>query len=169
MRRLRARSRSLLLLAIVIGLIGCKEERDFGERVKTYPVTGSITVDGQPVGGLKVMAHSTTPKVKTKPKADDTAAPSVYVPSGLSAFTDKEGHFEISTYVKGDGIPAGEYTLTFLWGQYNLGGRYGGPDKLKGKYKDPKKSEVKFTVDPTKPTDLGTIALTVGSDDAKKK
>jgi len=164
------RSRSLLLVAVVIGLLGCEKERDFGARVKTYPVVGKVTVDGQPAANLQVVAHSTAPPKKAETNPDGTPKTKIYVPAMLSAFTDKDGHFEISTYKKGDGIPAGEYTLTFLWGQYNLmSAKYGGPDKLKGKYKDPKKSEIKFTTDPTKPTDLGTINLTIGSDDAKKK
>jgi len=155
MLRLCIRSRLLLLAAVVIGLIGCEEKRDFGPRVKTYSVIGAVTVDGQPIKTLLVVANPVE-----KPA----------VPTKISAFTVEDGRFELSTYEQGDGIPAGEYTLTFLWGQYNLmSGQYGGPDRLKGMYKDPKKSEVKFTVDPTKPTDLGTIALTTGGGDGKKK
>ena len=76
------------------------------------------------------------------------------------AFTDEEGKFEISTYESSDGVPAGEYALTFMWGKWNMSGSYGGPDKLNDRYTDPKTSEVKVTVKDGEPTDLGTIELT---------
>lgn len=38
--------------------------------------------------------------------------------------------------------------------------QYGGPDKLKDKYSDPKKSECKVTVEKGKPADMGQIDLT---------
>jgi len=37
---------------------------------------------------------------------------------------------------------------------------YGGPDKLNKRYTNPEKSEIKFTVEPGKPVDLGVIELT---------
>jgi hypothetical protein len=37
---------------------------------------------------------------------------------------------------------------------------YSGPDKLNDRYSDPEKSEIKVTVMPGEPTDLGEIKLT---------
>ncbi len=53
------------------------------------------------------------------------------MPTVSSAFTGPDGEFSISTYESGDGVPAGDYVLTFMWGQKEaFSGRYGGPDKL---------------------------------------
>ena len=68
---------------------------------------------------------------------------------------------EIATYEASDGVPEGEYVLTFMWGKINLiSGGYGGPDKLNGRYTDPETSEVKVTVKAGEATELGTIELT---------
>ena len=104
-------------------------------------------VDGQPANFLAV-------------KANATAGVDQKAPTYSSAFTDAEGKFTLSTYETGDGIPAGQYTLTFNWGEMNmLTMAYGGVDKLKGKYSDPAKSEFKVDVGPDKPLDLGTFDL----------
>ncbi|TXT37809.1 MAG: Uncharacterized protein FD138_560, partial [Planctomycetota bacterium] len=55
----------------------------------------------------------------------------------------------------------GDYALTFLWGEFNVISRsYGGPDKLKDRYKSPQESKVKFTAKKGTPLDLGKIELT---------
>ncbi|WP_298862867.1 hypothetical protein [uncultured Gimesia sp.] len=116
---------------------------------QTFPVTGKITIDGtEPGSPVKVSCHN---------KGEiDTEHPTI---SGCQ--TADDGTFEISTYTSGDGMPEGEYVLTFLWGKYNAISRsYGGSDKLKKRYRDPKKSEISFIVEEGKPTDLGTIELT---------
>jgi hypothetical protein len=79
----------------------------------------------------------------------------------VAAYTDAQGKFELSSYVKGDGVPEGDYVLTFLWGELNLvSTNYGGPDKLMERYKSPEESKVKFTAKQGTPLDLGTIELT---------
>ncbi|HID74375.1 MAG TPA: hypothetical protein EYP56_00055 [Planctomycetaceae bacterium] len=126
-------------------LCGCGEEGK--PRKKTYPVTGEVYVDGKPASQLAVRCVSVQGIDKENPTTS-------------SAFTDENGKFEISTYETADGVPEGEYILTFEWGQWNLvSGQYGGPDKLKGRYKDPKKSTVRFKVEGGKPVDLGRIEL----------
>ena len=53
--------------------------------------------------------------------------------TSIAALTDQDRVFSVNTYESGDGAPEGDYTVTFMWGQYNLAcGSYGGPDKLKG-------------------------------------
>ncbi len=113
---------------------------------ETHPAKGEVYVDGQPAEFLRVMCTNVNGIDKENPTVS-------------SATTDKDGKFEISTYEKGDGLPEGEYVLTFMWGQLDRISGYGGPDKLKQKYLDPKKSEHKFTVVKGKPTDLGRIEL----------
>jgi hypothetical protein len=75
--------------------------------------------------------------------------------------TKPDGSFEIATYESGDGVPEGDYVLTFSWQAFNLlSNSYSGPDKLKQRYSDSKASEVRLTVKAGEPTDLGEIKLT---------
>ncbi len=136
----------VLMVCLVCGACGEKDTRK-----PTFPVAGTITVDGKPAEGLKITA--------TDVKGVDSEAPTI-----SAAVTDATGHFELNTYEKGDGVPEGEYTLTFEWGKLDpMSHSYTG-DSLKGKYTDPKKSEVKFKAGPDElkdkdKIDLGTIAL----------
>lgn len=133
-------------LLCVLCLSACKEESS--NRKATYPLTGQVYVDGvAPDSAIAVKCLHVKGIVKSNPTVS-------------SAFTEEDGKFAISTYEKGDGIPPGDYILTFYWGKRNvISTSYGGPDKLKGRYKDPKKSEFKVTVVEGEPTDLGRIDL----------
>lgn len=132
----------------LLNLSACSNQEE-PYRKATYPLKGQVFVDGKvPDSPIAVKCFH----MKGMDKVNPTVS---------SAFTDKDGTFAISTYEKGDGIPPGEYTLTFYWGKRNVvAASYGGPDKLKGKYRDPKKSEFKVTVTEGQPTDLGRIDLT---------
>lgn len=139
-----------LLWGLVV-LPACDSEPRGGPRVPTYPIVGQVTVDGAPAGNLLVVCHST----------DGESA----VPISISAYTDAEGHFSISTYEGGDGAPVGTYALTFMWGQINLmSGRYGPPDKLHGRYADPETSEFTVSVVEGAEIDLGVIELATTGD-----
>jgi hypothetical protein len=139
-----------LVLAIamggICGVVACNRQQG-PPRQPTYPLSGIVHVDGQPAKEVRVAVHP----------AGATDAES-YV---AVAFTDETGKFVFSTYEAKDGVPAGEYVVTFLWGQVNpFSMQYGPPDKLNGKYADPAKSEFKVTVTAGKPTDMGVIQLT---------
>ena len=120
-------------------------------RKPTCPVGGYVTVDGAPPDGpLQITCHNLN--------GLDPAHPTI-----SASATGDGGKFELSTYESGDGVPPGEYALTFEYRTLNLVNMsYGGPDKLQGRYRDPQKSEVKFTVPEgsQQRIDLGTIALT---------
>jgi hypothetical protein len=131
---------------LVVGLV-CGACSKAPERKATYPVTGMIKVDGQIVPQLAVRCHDT----KGIDKADPTVS---------AAYTDAEGKFQISTFKSGDGVPVGDYALTFAWGEINLISMQYSGDKFNGKYSDPATSPHKFTVKEGVPTDLGTIELT---------
>lgn len=143
-----SRSIAVLFVAIAqLGLVSCAPKK-LGDRKETIPVTGIISVDGKPVEGLRVICK-------------DVAGIDPVRPSVSQCFTDKDGKFAISTYEAGDGVPPGDYQLTYLWGQFNMNMQYGGPDKLNDRYSDPSKSAQKFPVAPgSKPIDLGKIDLT---------
>ena len=137
-----------VVLLVVLCLLLCSCSGGDANRKETFPVTGEVHVDGSPAAQLAVKCHSTT--------GLDAANPTV-----SAAFTDESGKFEISTYEKADGVPAGDYVLTFMWGQWNaISMTYGGPDKLNGRYEDPEASQFKVTVKDGEPTDLGKIELT---------
>jgi hypothetical protein len=141
------RTRLAFLFLSLMFLFGACGGRDPNWK-ETHPVTGEVYVDGAPAAMLLV-------------NCTDLAGIDTEQPTLSKAYTDDAGKFEISTYETGDGMPEGEYVLTFMWGKFDAISRgYSGPDKLKDKYLDPKKSEHKFTVEKGKPTDLGRIELT---------
>jgi hypothetical protein len=140
-------TRFSMIFAALLLIAGCGEAPN---RKATFPVKGKITVDGQ--------APGTAIRVECVPVAGlDTKDPTV---SGTEC--DPEGNFEISTYQQGDGVPPGDYVLTFTWQEFNMMQRqYTGKDKLNGRYSDPKSPTAqKVSVKEGTPTDLGVIALT---------
>ena len=125
-------------------LLGCKENNN---RKPTFPVTGTVHVDGMPVEGIRV-------------EIQDVKGLDPKQPTYSSAFTDAAGKFALSTYENGDGVPEGEYALTYMWGKLNvMSMAYGGPDKLNNKYSDAKNTPFKIKVEAGKPTDLGVVDL----------
>jgi hypothetical protein len=76
------------------------------------------------------------------------------------AYTEGDGKFSFTTYELGDGVPVGDYTVLIYWGEMNMVSKqYGGPDKLKNKYRDPTKSPIKLKVEAGKPVDMGRVEL----------
>ena len=134
-----------LVVAATLCLLLCSCGGDEGFRKETFPVSGEVHVDGQPAAQLAVVCH-------------DVKGLDAEHPTGSSGLTDDNGKFEIGTYEGGDGVPEGEYVLTFTWKKRDI--LQGNPDKLKDRYSDPTKSEQRFTVEAGKPTELGRIELT---------
>jgi hypothetical protein len=145
--------RTTILCLTVACLTACQRQ-DGHYRKPTSPVTGQIHVDGEPPGSpLQVACHDLNGMDKEHPSVS-------------AAITDNNGTFRVSTYETGDGIPPGEYVLTFSWQEFNLMSMsYGGPDKLNKRYQDPKQSAVRFTVVEGQPLNLGRIELTTESSD----
>ncbi|MSR31532.1 MAG: carboxypeptidase regulatory-like domain-containing protein [Gemmataceae bacterium] len=127
----------------ICALIGCGGGGGSGEiRQATAAAKGKLMIDGKPGDGAMVMFHPADKKSKS-----------------ASATVDKEGGFQVSTYQAGDGLPPGEYTLTFEWPDVNpFKSQDTIPDKLKGKYKDRDNSKHKVTIDKGG-KDLGVIEL----------
>ncbi|MEQ9406839.1 MAG: hypothetical protein RIK87_03900 [Fuerstiella sp.] len=154
------RRRSLLAALLTISVLaGCSGEEE-PYRKETSGLTGQVFIDGSPISAREPV------KVDCINVAGfDTKHPTI-----SSALTGEYGRFEISTYESGDGVPEGDYVLTFMWGKLNLiAGSYDGPDKLKGAYSDPKTSTFKVSVKQGAPTDLGIIELEIPKDSKKKK
>lgn len=140
-----------LTASLVLSVLGCSGDEE-PYRKPTVRVVGQIFVDGKPVPKTKPM------KVEAHPvNGMDQEHPSVSY-----GMTGEDGKFAISTYEQGDGLPPGDYTLTFLWGKLDLiSTQYGGPDQLKGRYSDPETSEfVVSVVEGLPETDIGKIELT---------
>ena len=149
-------NKRLVLLGVSLAMVllaACKEETGF--RKETFPVTGEVFVDGKPASGVQVTLNDV--------KGFDQEHPTF-----SQAMTDDNGKFAVSTYEQADGVPEGEYIVTFMWGQLNMiNMQYGGPDKLKDRYVDPKKSTYRIKVQSGTPADMGRVELTT-TDDAPK-
>jgi hypothetical protein len=104
-------------------------------RKTVYPTHGKVLVNGKPAADAFV--HF-TPVNPGDPE-----------PANAYGQVDETGSFAASTYVSGDGVAAGEYILTLEWPERSgiLKNDFGGPDRLKGRYKDPKTSKFRFTVE----------------------
>ncbi len=132
---------------LVLATVGCGGNKYPNEK-QVFKIKGTVTVDGKPVEGIQVALH-------------DKAGPDNQQPTYPQGFTDADGNIRISTYVEGDGAPAGDYAVTFAWQEFNLMSRsYSGPDKLNKKYSDPKKTPFSVSLGEGKPNDLGNVELT---------
>lgn len=135
------RTLSPLFLAVAlattsVGPCSCAISDPLKKLVK--PVTGTILVDGMPEAGVEIFA------IQTTHITDYTTSVGV---------TDAKGRFEFGTYDPADGIPPGEYKLTFYWPAVN------GDDRLNGRYSTVAKSTTTTSVKEGG-VDLGTILLT---------
>ena len=136
----------VLLVSLCFCLVLCSCTRREAGRKETFPVKGEVYVDGQPAGDLAVRCVGLKEVDATTPRS--------------ATYTKSDGKFEIATYERADGVPEGEYVLTFQWGKRNLMTMNYEGDKLKGRYSDPKRSQVRFKVEKGKPVDLKRIELT---------
>jgi 5-hydroxyisourate hydrolase-like protein (transthyretin family) len=142
-------SRPLNLVAIValcLSVVGCSSERKPANELKVVPVTGVVLVDGQPTAGIKIKMYSKTTDREKRA-----------FPRGV---TDEEGRFHAWTYRVNDGVPPGEYVVTYIdHSQANPAVREN-PDGFRGRYADRNNKEHVITVpDSDEPFDLGEIPL----------
>src|SRR5688572_12611513 len=84
-------------------------------RETVVPVSGVVLIDGVPVLDLTVRL------VK-----EDAAAPAASDPK---AVTDAEGKFKFTTYLDGDGVPAGKYRLLVEQLERQGSGGWGNTDR----------------------------------------
>jgi hypothetical protein len=104
-------------------------------RKPVFPVRGQVFDDKhKPAVGALIIFHPVG-------GADADAAKPV-------GHVDDSGAFTLTTYKQGDGAPAGEYAVTIEWPAPKtspFGGE--GKDQLKGRYRDPNASKIRFTVE----------------------
>ena len=108
-----------LLSAGLSALAGCGDGK-----LPLYPVTGSVLVDGKPAGGAMVILcpiEASSPELQ-KERPFGTTGP--------------DGKFKLTTFLKDDGVPLGEYKVLVQW--VAAGAAYdersGNSDRLRGKY-----------------------------------
>ena len=139
-------SRSVLAALLLFALVaaGCKSET----RVPVDPVSGKLSFQGQPPAGAQVIL---VPAAGSKLPPDLAASGTV----------NEDGTFQIDTYAKGDGAPAGEYVATVQW--FKLvntdGGTGKGPNVIPAKYASATTSPIKVTVGKG-PTEIPPVDLT---------
>ncbi len=111
-------------------------------RVSVYPVRGRVTVGGKPVEHALVIFHP----------VDASGELEQIKPEGR---TDADGYFQLRTYGMADGAPAAEYRVAITWPAANPDMALhpedpellaDGPDRLAGRYADPKTSNLRATV-----------------------
>jgi hypothetical protein len=130
-RRWTLRGPLLVALLLVVLLAGCGKKNGW---LDTYQVKGVVQVDGKPAAQVHISMH---------PKKVSDERPFV-----CSAQSDEKGEFVMSTFVTGDGVPAGEYDVTFTWPlRKNPISTLWEGDKLKGRYADKAKAVHQVTIE----------------------
>jgi hypothetical protein len=138
-RRLFSASFTLTLSLSAAGLAtlaGCGEKG-----LRTYPVTGTVMVDGQPAEGamlIFVPGEGSEEFLRQRPAGQTTA----------------DGKFQMTTFEANDGAPAGQYKVMIRWMGANpqavsqpRDDRARGPaDRLRGRYFNPETSGLTATV-----------------------
>lgn len=88
---------SIALGCMLLVIVGCSGDAGAGaEKAKTVPFTGKITVDGKPPGAVKV---------QFLPKGSEGGVRTAY------AEVKEDGSFSATTYITGDGIVPGKYSV----------------------------------------------------------
>lgn len=142
--------RGFLMVLLCAAALGCGGG-DTG--VPVSPVAGILMVDGTPADGVSVTCHEAS--------IVQDAATGAY-PAVASAQSGPDGSFSLSIDREKNGLPAGDYVLTFVWFKMidSPNATLAEKDFLNRKFNMPPKSPKKFTVVIGEDTDLGTIELT---------
>lgn len=105
-------------------------------RKPVYPVHGQVfDKNNKPAVGALVIFHPV-----------DLSDPNAGKPL---AHVDEKGDFALTTYEKNDGGPEGEYIITIQWRESStnpFGANKEGPDRLQGKFNNPKTSKLRFKI-----------------------
>jgi hypothetical protein len=151
----------LALICVVFTLTSCGGGPRPGSNIKRAPtvkVSGEVTVDGNAAEGVMIacipQGNYEHPEAATL----------------LNATSDADGRFVFTTYDLNDGLPPGEYALTFIWpkpkeGPMGIAKRQTNAEKLASdqlnrKYDSAAKSPAKITVEKGNPLEMETIELT---------
>jgi hypothetical protein len=119
-----------LMAMLVLSCTSC------GNKNNIYPVTGQVTYKGSPASGATVFFFR---------RGGDSMNENMTM-----GIVQEDGSFELVCGSLGKGAPPGDYDVLIEWktmnGQ-NKGRPQHGPDKLKGRYADPKHPLLQATVE----------------------
>lgn len=136
--------RGVASVLVLLLLAGCKGSQE--QRVELFPASGRITQRGTPLANVQIVLHA---KDATFPVLNRLH------PHGE---TDANGNYTLSTYVAGDGAPAGDWTVTLTKAderlseqarQQILASGDAIPDAWRGRYSNPSRSRWHVTIEPT--------------------
>lgn len=133
MRDLKPVIPSLLAAFLCLLATGCFQSPS--QREGIFPVSGSLTVNGEPAEYANVILVPTDPDL-----------PRAY------GVVDSEGEFRLSTKREFDGAKPGEYFVTISWMKPknpNVREPDYGPELLPPNFQDPVKSGLKVVIEPT--------------------
>lgn len=125
---------------------------------KTSAAKGTFKIDGVPPSA-HMTDRMTTVVIKLYPKGR-RIQPGDIIPTSDVA---PDGTYQPSSFVQGDGIPAGEYVMCFEWLTRSFGGGYLlGPDRFKNNFNnplDPEQAKYSIAVEEGKPVKLPDIDI----------
>jgi hypothetical protein len=141
--------RVLVWISVVTILAGCSHRQAADEelneslsrmgvsRAAVLPLAGKVTIDGHP-------PHLENRRQKILVVLNDPTKPDVVPLSRPYVTCNPQGEFAFRTYGDDDGVPPGNYVVTFAL--LNDAGKRGylGPDGFKNLYSDPEKSEFRI-------------------------
>lgn len=135
-------NRSWTAICLVVGLVsGCGR----GENLPSlHRVSGKVVIDENPADRAVITFYVL--------KGDGYTAQSF-------AETGPDGTFRVFTRNKDDGAPAGGYAVTVVLPDSSQTDGEAGPDRLEGRYADPRTSKLKVTVQ-ERENQLPTFELT---------
>jgi len=91
------------LLTVSLAASCGKSRPELKGKLPLFPVTGKVTMNGQPMPGAIVILHPIF------------AFPAGAAPQRPRATAEDDGTFKLSTYASQDGAPAGKYYVTVSW------------------------------------------------------
>ena len=127
---LKTRGFHCLTAAVVLACVSCSRQES-----GIYPVSGEVTYNGSPASGAAVFFYR---------RGGDSMNEHMTM-----SLVQEDGTFELVCGSLGKGAPPGEYDVVVEWKQVSgqIKGRpERGPDKLEGRYADPKHPRLQATI-----------------------
>jgi len=118
----------IALIALTLCGNGCGR----ADHPRTYPVKGTLEINGQPAAGVTLIFIANPPIEQ--------------LPSAPTAVTESDGSFALTTFRAKDGAPVGEYNVILSWPEWRKGFK-AGPDRLNQAFGDATKSTLKAKVE----------------------
>jgi hypothetical protein len=129
----------LIIIGCTLVLIGCTNSKP-----KPVPVSGSLTVGKKEADGALI-------RLWPENESKDGIRPLGYVQA--------DGTFKLTSFQEGDGAIPGKYKVTVEWRPKKKSTMEpDGPDRLKGRYADPKSTKLEVMIHATE-TKLDPIQL----------